>query len=57
MEIGSRAAGGLVKIYVTTGGTGYTSPPTVTITGGSGSGATAHAHIANQRVESVVVTT
>ena len=53
MEIGARTTGGLVKIYVTTGGTNYTSPPTVTITGGNG--ATAQAHIAGKRVESVAI--
>lgn len=53
MQIGSRTTGGLVKVYVTTGGSGYVTPPTVTINGGTG--ATAQAHLSNGRVESVAV--
>lgn len=55
MQIGSRATGGIVRIAVTTGGTGYTAPPTVGLTGGGGTGATAYAHIDGGVVESVVV--
>lgn len=55
MQIGSRTAGQLVAISVTTGGQSYTSPPTVTISGGSGSGATAVCHMAGTRVESIVI--
>jgi hypothetical protein len=55
MQIGSRSPGGLVKITVATGGTGYTTPPTITITGGGGTGATAYAHMAGTAVESVFV--
>lgn len=51
--IGSRNTGRLTKISVTTGGTGYTAPPTVVIAGGTG--ATAYAHISGGRVESVAV--
>lgn len=38
-----RVQGGVTAITVTTPGSGYTSAPTVAITGGGGSGATAHA--------------
>lgn len=55
MEIGSRAAGGLVKITVTTGGSGYTEPPSVLLSGGGGTGATAYSHMAGTRVQSVVI--
>jgi hypothetical protein len=44
------------QITVTSGGDGYTSPPTVTITGGSGTGATAVAQISNGVVVEVDVT-
>lgn len=54
-QIGGRTTGGLLKIAVATGGTGYTAPPTVFIAGGGGTGSTAYAHIASGRVESVVV--
>ena len=42
--------GALKAIMVTNGGSGYTSAPTVTITGGGGSGATAVAAISNGAV-------
>lgn len=49
--------GNVVKhITVTTGGTGYTSIPTVTINGGGGSGATAEATIAGGAVTGIVIT-
>lgn len=49
--------GGEVRgvIGVGTGGSGYTSAPTVTFTGGGGSGAAAHAVITNGKVTSIVV--
>lgn len=56
MQIGTRTTGGLVKFAVTSGGTNYTSPPAVVLTGGGGTGASAQAHLDNGRVESVVVT-
>jgi len=55
MQIGARTTGGLVSISVTTGGSAYTSAPSVTISGGSGSGATAVCHMAGTRVESIVI--
>lgn len=51
--IAQRATGGLVKFTVLTGGTGYTSPPTVQVSGGSG--ATAYAQLSAGRVASVIV--
>lgn len=52
MEIGARTTGSVVKIFVTTGGTGYTEPPAVVV---SGSGVTAYAHLQDTRVESIVI--
>lgn len=51
MQIGSRATGGLVKVYVTSAGTGYAEPPDVVISGN----ATAVAHLRQNRVEAVVI--
>lgn len=53
MQIGARTTGGVVKISVTTGGSGYTSPPVVSVSGGGGTGVSAVAHMAGTRVESV----
>lgn len=53
MQIGARTTGGIVSIRVTSGGTGYTSPPTVTVAGGNG--ASAHALMAGTVVDSVVI--
>lgn len=44
------------SITVTSGGSGYTSIPTVTITGGSGEGATAAAVVSGGAVTAIVVT-
>lgn len=55
-QLGSRKTGGVVKIAVSTGGTGYTSPPSVSVVGGGGTGAAAQAHISGSRVESIVIT-
>lgn len=43
-------------IALGSGGSGYTSAPTVTISGGGGTGATAVAHIAGGAVASIVIT-
>ena len=50
----SSTAGGIERIEVTAGGTGYTSAPTVTITG-DGSGATATASITGGAVTAITV--
>lgn len=54
-----RVAGGITAITVTSEGTGYTSAPTVTLTGGQGVGASAHAVLGSGvnagKVVSVVV--
>lgn len=47
--------GALLEINVTNGGTGYSLPPTVTITGGNGTGATATATVAAGVVVSVAI--
>src|ERR1700760_1700928 len=51
-DIGS----GIYTINVTAGGTGYTSAPVVTITGGGGAGATAEAFLTGSAVTSIEVT-
>lgn len=56
MLIGNRTTGGLVGIQVLQGGSGYTAPPTVAITGGGGTGAAGVAVMAGTRVESVIIT-
>ena len=50
-------AGFVTGITVTSGGSGYTSEPSVTITGGGGSGATAKAILSEDKVAVVVVLT
>lgn len=50
-------AGFLTAIPVTSGGSGYTSEPTVTITGGGGSGAAAKAILNGDKVAVVVLLT
>ena len=49
--------GAVTSIEVNNGGSGYTTTPTVTITGGTGSGATATAVLSGDAVASVLVTT
>lgn len=56
MLIGSRTAGGVANIRVTTGGKDYSSAPGVVIAGGGGTGATAVAVMAGTRVDSVIIT-
>lgn len=46
---------GVDEILVTNGGSGYSTTPTVTITG-DGTGATAEAVVVNQKVQSIVIT-
>ena len=47
---------GVVSITVTTGGSGYSSAPIVTFSGGSGAGASAVAQMAGTVVDAVVIT-
>jgi len=49
-------AGSIASVNVTAGGTGYTSAPTVAITGGGGSGATATAVVSGGAVVGVTIT-
>lgn len=51
-----QSASGIAKVTVNNGGTGYTSAPTVTLTGGGGTGATAVATIENGKVIAVEIT-
>src|SRR5688572_29905404 len=46
---------GVGAVTVTGGGTGYTSAPTVSITGGGGTGATAVASVVSNQVASVSI--
>ena len=53
----ARVTNGVVNsIAVTAGGSGYTSAPTVTITGGGGTGATATAVVISNQVSSIAIT-
>jgi len=52
--LGTRA---IETIVLTAGGTGYTSPPTVNITGGGGTGATATASLTGTSVSSITLNT
>lgn len=53
--IGARTTGTLNRIRLTTGGSGYSSRPAVTISGGGGTGAVAVAHMSGESVESVQI--
>jgi hypothetical protein len=53
--LAQRSAGKVVSISLSTGGVGYTSRPTVTISGGGGTGASAVAHMAGTQVESIAI--
>lgn len=53
MQIGARTVGGVVSVRMTSGGAGYTSPPTVVIAGGSG--ASAYALMAGTVVDAVAI--
>ena len=46
----SRSSGGLVKVSVASGGSGYSSPPSITVAGGGGTGATVVAVMAGTKV-------
>jgi uncharacterized repeat protein (TIGR01451 family) len=47
---------GIASVTVNSGGSGYTTPPTVTLSGGGGTGATANAVISGGAVTAVVIT-
>jgi len=53
---GSCVSNGVITINVTAGGSGYTSAPTVSITGGAGAGATATAVLTGTTVTAVTIT-
>lgn len=53
--VAQRQTGGVVAVDLTTGGAGYTAPPSVTFSGGGGVGAAAIAEVAGGQVNSIVV--
>lgn len=53
--LAQRKAGQVVSITVQTGGSGYSSQPSVSLTGGGGTGAAAVAHMAGTQVESIAI--
>jgi hypothetical protein len=56
VNLNAISQGELFSIAVTNGGSGFTSPPTVTIAGGGGTGATGTAIISHGRVIGVAIT-
>ena len=52
MSLGSRSSGGLTRVVITAGGTGYTAPPSVSLPGG----ATGYCQLAGTAVGAVVIT-
>lgn len=55
-QFAKRETGRVVSVMLTTGGSGYTAPPAVSLSGGGGTGAQAVAHMSGTMVESVVIT-
>lgn len=55
-SLASRRSGQVVSLSLVTGGSGYSDPPAITISGGGGQGAEAVAMMAGTRVESVFIT-
>lgn len=55
IEIGARTTGQLNRVRLTTGGSGYTAPPSVSFSGGGGTGASAVAHMAGTVVQSIQI--
>lgn len=56
MTLANRTSGGVVCAGVSAAGTGYTSAPAVSFSGGGGAGAAAVAHMAGTMVDSIVIT-
>jgi hypothetical protein len=56
-SVGVTTGGSIRHVFVTNGGSGYTTAPTVTISGGGGSGATATATVSNGVVTGVTIVT
>ncbi len=54
--LASRQSGAVVSISLSTGGSGYTSQPSVSLSGGGGTGAVAVAHMAGTQIDSIVLT-
>lgn len=53
--LAQRKSGQVVSISVQTGGAGYSSQPTVSLSGGGGTGASAVAHMAGTQIESIQI--
>lgn len=53
--ITSRNTGGIIQARLVTGGSGYTAPPAVTVSGGGGSGAQIAAYMAGTRIRELQV--
>ncbi len=53
--LSSRTSGGIVRAAVATGGSGYTAPPSITVSGGGGTGATVVAVMAGTRVAELLI--
>ena len=56
VDLNAISQGGVFSVAVTNGGSGFTSPPTVTFTGGGGTGATGTAIISHGKVIGVTIT-
>ena len=56
ITVGNTAGSAVGSITVTAGGSGYTTAPTVSLTGGGGTGATATAVLAGSAVTSITIT-
>lgn len=54
--IGARTTGGIVSVRITSGGSGYTGAPSVTINGSAAVTASATALMAGTKVESIILT-
>ncbi len=56
VNLNAISQGGVFGVAITNGGSGFTSPPTVTFTGGGGTGATGTAIISHGKVVGVMIT-
>ena len=55
MQIGARTTGGIISTTLLAGGSGYTAPPAITVSGGGGTGASLAACMAGTVIDSVVI--
>jgi len=54
-HLSQRRSGQIVSVSMVTGGSGYTAPPAVSLSGGGGNGAVLLSHMAGTMVDSVVI--